>query len=119
MPRVICRVSNCAHNIGDEICNAYNIEINEDGSCINDTDCSTFIPRDLSGSLLSLDNVNYSGLVTEAFSGKHCTDPCLRCDVNDCRYNDGSDNCLAGEIEILSGDSASSTETCCGTYSPL
>ncbi len=118
MPRVICRVAYCAHNISGETCNASVIEVNEDGRFGSErTDCGTFIPREFYGSLLSLDNVNYSGLVAQAFSGNHAADPEVRCTMNCCRFNDGRGHCDADAVEVMAQDAHSTAETLCLTFS--
>ncbi|MBS4021784.1 MAG: DUF1540 domain-containing protein [Dethiobacter sp.] len=117
MPKVVCRVAYCAHNLGGEICNAAVIEINED-DCFGSeqTDCSTFIPREFSGSLLSLENVNYSGLVAQAFSGNYETSPQVRCLMSSCCFNDGQEHCRAEDVEIFSSSAHSTPETLCSTF---
>jgi hypothetical protein len=117
MPRVLCRAVYCAHNLGGEICNAAIIEVNRHKQPGQErTDCSTFIPRDLSGSLLSLENVNYSGLVAQAFSGQPVASPEVICTVTDCRYNQNSVVCSAEEVMVLDRGALSSLETFCETY---
>lgn len=117
MLSVVCRAEYCAHNLGGEFCNAAKIEINEDTRYGREkTDCSTFIPRDFSGSLLSLDNVNYAGLVAQAFNGDRVASPELSCTVIFCVYNQEGKRCLAEQVEVLEHKSLSSPETLCGTY---
>jgi len=118
MPRVTCRAVYCAHNLGGEICNAAEIEINADSRPVNgETDCGTFIPRNFSGSLLSLDNVNYGGLVAQAFSGEHLAHPRIECSVVECRYNENGQKCGAAEIEVTGSHALTSLETKCETFS--
>lgn len=117
MPQVTCRVFRCAHNISGEKCNAAVIEVCDDDRGVTEkTDCSTFIPRNFSGTLLNLNNVNYSGLVAEAFSGGHYVNPDVACTVGNCRYRGEGNTCLAGQIEIEASDAKSSAETRCKTY---
>ncbi|MDW7650347.1 MAG: DUF1540 domain-containing protein [Bacillota bacterium] len=116
MPRVACRAAYCAHNLGGEFCNAAEIEINRDTcSDSEETDCSTFIPRAFSGSLVALDNVNYTGLVAQAFSGEQLVCPEVRCMLRSCRYHEKGE-CKAQSIEILAQPSLTSTETRCRSY---
>jgi hypothetical protein len=118
MPRVICRVAYCAHNLGGELCNAAVIEVNEDERSGSErTDCGTFIPREFSGSLLSLENVNYSGLVAQAFSGRHAADPDVRCTMTTCRFHDGDIRCRAKAVKIQGDGAHLSAETLCHTFS--
>lgn len=117
LPQLVCRAEYCAHNLGGEFCNAAEIEINEDTRYGSEkTDCSTFIPRDFSGSLLSLDNVNYAGLVAQAFSEDRVASPDLMCTVISCVHNKGGKMCLAEQVEVLEHRALSSPETLCGTY---
>lgn len=117
MPVVICQAVHCAHNLGGRVCNAAEIKINEDTSYGSEkTDCGTFIPRDFSGTLLSLENVNYGGMVAQAFSGMHYANPDVSCSVQECIYHDGR-CCDADEIHILEHRALTSLETRCGTFS--
>lgn len=118
MPLVTCRVCRCAHNVGGKKCNAAVIEVcNDDRVGAEKTDCGTFIPRDFSGTLLTLNNINYSGLVAQAFSGEHFVNPEVVCTVCDCRYRGENKACLADNIEIGTHDAQNSTETRCKTFS--
>lgn len=117
MPRVRCSAVHCAHNMDGEMCNASVIEVNDDTSSKKErTDCGTFIPRDFSGTLLSLDNVNYGGLVSQAFSGYPMTHPEVSCTVEDCRFNEKGEYCHASEITIAPKDALCSLDTYCITY---
>jgi hypothetical protein len=99
------------------MCNASVIEINDDTrSNAEQTDCGTFIPRDFSGSLLSLDNVNYGGLVSQAFSGYPVTHPDVSCTVERCRFNLKGEYCEVDEITIAAKCALSSLDTYCITY---
>ena len=81
-----------------------------------ETDCSTFIPRVFSGSLVVLDNVNYAGLVTQAFSGASLINPIVTCMIESCRYNNGDKGCLAAKIEIHVHNALTSTDTLCRMF---
>lgn len=117
MTRVRCSAIHCAHNVGGEMCNASVIEVNDDTrSNTEQTDCGTFIPRFFSGSLLSLDNVNYGGLVSQAFSGYPVTNPDVSCTVKDCHYNVKGEYCDADKIVIAPTGALSSLDTYCMTY---
>ena len=117
MTQLTCSVVYCAHNLGGSLCNAAEIEINEDTRPGKEkTDCGTFIPRDFTGSLLSLDNVNYTGLVAQAFSGMKMVNPAVYCQVKTCHHHDDGGSCLAKIVEIQGNEALSSLETYCFSY---
>lgn len=118
MVRVVCRAGFCAHNVGQEFCNAAVIVVNVEQRFGGEkTDCSTFIPRDFSASMLSLDNVNYAGLVAQAFSRMPLANPKVQCEVHICHYHGNDGGCDADIIEISPQDALTSTETFCQTFS--
>ncbi|MCW3488661.1 DUF1540 domain-containing protein [Dethiobacter alkaliphilus] len=118
MTRVVCRAVYCAHNVGGDFCNAAGITINENKYGEEETDCSTFLPRDFSASLSSMDNVNYAGMVARAFSRLPLAHPDVECEVGFCEYHAGDKGCAAVEIQVLAANALTSAETFCGTYRP-
>lgn len=120
MPGVCCRVQFCAHNVAGEICNAAEILIEEDrGYGREQTGCATFISRSFSASRVSLDNVNYAGLVAQAFDRANRTVPQVSCRVSGCARRREADRCSAGEIQILPQSALWWTDTFCEAFMEL
>lgn len=116
MPQLTCNAERCAHNLGGHICNAAKVTINKSFQYNGKTECTTFIPRSFSATMVSLDNVNYAGLVAQAFSRSHTTNPEVECTVDSCRFNQKAGCCGAEEIAVLPPDALTSTETFCETF---
>jgi hypothetical protein len=117
MPKVNCEARRCAHNLGGEVCNADTVTIHS--YILMDatkTECTTFIPRGFSSSRVSLENVNYTGLVVQAFNHDHIVNPQVWCHVKSCRYHEEECACSAENILVLHVQSLMSRQTACGHF---
>jgi hypothetical protein len=116
MPEVSCQAGGCAHNLGGKICNAEQVEIN---GYLNmdeqESECATFLPRGFSAALVARENVNYAGLVIQAFARERQANPLIFCNLETCRNNSGG-GCEAENISIFGSRALSSRETGCRDY---
>ncbi|ABZ82741.1 conserved hypothetical protein [Heliomicrobium modesticaldum Ice1] len=119
-PDVVCEVSTCNHWLPGKICGAANIDIlNEQGDMPKDskgTKCKTFSKRGLGTMVASLDNTNWSGVLTEAFkSGKQAV-PTITCTVQNCNFWDAGNRCNATGIYVTGNGANTDAETDCHTF---
>lgn len=116
MPQVLCQAVRCAHNLEGHICNAATITINPATRFGRKTECTAFIPRSFTKARVSLENVNYGGLVTQAFSGSRTANPHVECMAKECCFHENEANCIKEEIKIVSPEALTSGDTWCDSY---
>lgn len=118
---VKCEVNTCTHWIAG-LCGAANIDIlNEEvgkmAKSMEHTECKTFSKRrGVANMLGSLDNVNWSGLITEPFLPGQQLTPTITCVVDSCIHWSEGNRCHADEILVTGPDANECQDTNCGTF---
>lgn len=121
-PDVTCEVSTCNHWVPGKICGAANIDIlNEQGDMPDSsmgTKCKTYSKRGVGSMIASMDNVNWSGVLTEAvMPGKQAV-PTITCAVQNCNYWEDGNLCNADAIYVTGSGAHTDYETDCHTFKP-
>lgn len=122
-PKVKCEVNTCTHWLPGELCGAANIDIlfeEERRMAERDThtECKTFYKRDgISSYLGSLDNVNWSGMVSGPFKAGPQVTPEVVCMVESCKYWQQDNLCNADAIRVTGRSADECQDTNCATFS--
>ena len=122
-PLVRCIVDQCAHYLPGDQCTAAKISVyNNDDSVSetsSDTKCQAFRHRQGIGDMVSsLANSNFGGALAAAFLPGQQMTPTVECFVQDCRYWDAGNACLARSIEVTGFNASTDSDTDCETFVP-
>ncbi|MGE5508814.1 MAG: DUF1540 domain-containing protein [Chitinophagales bacterium] len=121
-PMVKCEADTCTHWVNGNLCSASNIDIlNEEEGRMSEeaaqTECKTFYKKNgITSYLGSMDNVNWSGLVSEILSPGNEVTPTVTCVVDSCKYWDHGNLCGAEAIEVSGRGADECQDTNCQTF---
>ncbi len=119
-PVVECEVDTCVHWLSGNICSAGNIDIlhEEEGVMarkVEQTECKTFSERRGSNLLGGMDNVNWTGTMSEVLPGKQAT-PTVTCVVDSCTFWSEGNLCDADNIKVSGPNANECQDTNCETF---
>lgn len=120
--KVKCVVSTCTHWLEGNHCNASNIDIlheeeNKMSQNAEQTQCKTFNQRrGLANMLGSLDNINWSGVLSKSLLLSEETNPTVTCLVHSCVHWYEGNRCRAASIDVVGDNADESQDTNCYTF---
>jgi len=121
-PTIECEVNTCTHWISGNQCGAANIDIlNKEDNTIAQSDtyteCKTFTKKQGLTSLFnSMDNVNWSGVISSIFTEDQQLNPTVTCVVDSCHFWADDNRCEAERIKIAGSGADKCQDTCCATF---
>ena len=120
MPDLICSAVRCIYNINGLLCSARNIHIGIKGisNNIEDTDCETYLNRNLKNTLTSIINTNLMGEMKQIVNSNEIEmSPQVICDAKQCTYNSGN-LCCAKRVQVYGLKCEDSRCTKCEVFIP-
>ncbi|MEG6616559.1 DUF1540 domain-containing protein [Peptococcaceae bacterium 1198_IL3148] len=121
-PTVMCEVNSCTHWLPGNLCGAENIDILHEepqnmARAAPHTQCKTFYKRGgITSYLGSMDNVNWSGLVSGPVRAGQQITPSVSCIVDSCKYWEEGNLCLAKTITVTGNNADECQDTNCQTF---
>jgi hypothetical protein len=111
-----CSATNCVHNQSG-LCSASSINIGgSNAHASSSTQCDTFAEKGLKNSLNNVMNMNVTGQFKQIFNSASIEmTPNIRCDAQNCKYNDNK-ICKAPNVLVNGPGALTSSRTCCETF---
>jgi hypothetical protein len=121
-PIIECEVNTCTHWISGNQFGAANIDIlNKEENLMAQSDthtaCKTFAKKQGLASLFnSMDNVNWSGVISSIFTEDQQLNPTVTCIVESCHFWTEGNRCEAERIKVTGFGADECQDTNCATF---
>lgn len=114
--KLSCSAANCVHNMSG-LCSANNVNVSGMSAHTSiSTQCDTFAEQGLKNSLANVTNMNIPGQIKQLFNSASVEmSPSIRCEAQNCRYNNDR-VCNAQNVQIDGPGALTSSRTCCETF---